>query len=75
MDAEAIRQHIQAVAERDEAASLSLAGRFHRACWPGAGADRTDPSARGWLRRWRPARAAATTPVCSCAAGRCAVCN
>jgi len=45
-------------------------------CLPGAAsADRSEPAARQWLRRWRPARAAAAVPVCSCTTGRCVVCN
>jgi hypothetical protein len=37
--------------------------------------DRDVPIARDWLRRWLPLRAPLTPLVCSCAAGRCAVCN
>ena len=42
---------------------------------PDASADRTVPAAREWLRRWAPRTMAAPAPACSCAAGRCAVCN
>jgi hypothetical protein len=37
--------------------------------------DRIEPAALRWLRRWRPERAAVSLPVCSCAVGRCAICN
>lgn len=49
--------------------------RARRAAAEAARSDRAVPVARAWLRRWRP-RAAPFVPVaCSCAAGRCAVCN
>jgi hypothetical protein len=48
---------------------------MQRYCWPGGAGDRTEPSARNWLERWRPARAAGPIPACSCAHGHCAVCN
>jgi hypothetical protein len=46
-----------------------------RSPWPGGTEDRTVPAAREWLARWRPARAAVAAQACSCAAGRCAICN
>jgi hypothetical protein len=44
-------------------------------CWPGGPADRMEPVALEWVRRWRPARAAVTLPECSCSTGRCPICN
>jgi hypothetical protein len=38
-------------------------------------ADRTDPIALEWVRRWGPSRLLETPLECSCAEGRCAVCN
>jgi len=38
-------------------------------------ADRTDPVALEWVRRWGPSRLLETPLECSCAEGRCAVCN
>lgn len=73
-DEDRIREHIATVTARDEADTQTLIRRFERACWPGGG-DRTEPSARRWLERWRPARAAGPVPSCSCELGRCAVCN
>jgi hypothetical protein len=73
-DETTIRAHIASVTARDDAGSATLIQRFQRACWPGGG-DRTEPSALLWLQRWRPARAAGSVPVCSCAAGHCTVCN
>ncbi len=43
--------------------------------WPGGPADRHEPVAVEWLRRWRPARRAAAVPVCTCREGCCLVCN
>jgi hypothetical protein len=43
--------------------------------WLGGAEERTVPAAREWLARWRPARAAVAVQACSCAAGRCAICN
>jgi hypothetical protein len=54
---------------------LTLIGRIQLTYWPGGEGDRTEPSGRGWLQRWRPARSGAALPACSCTQGRCAVCN
>jgi hypothetical protein len=75
MDDDSIRDHIARLAQRDERAGQQLAANVAGRCWPGGPADRTEPAALHWLRRWRPVRAFAALPVCSCAAGRCAVCN
>jgi hypothetical protein len=70
-----IRDHITRLAQRDEQAGRELTARVAGHCWPGGPADRTEPAALRWLRHWRPGRALAPIPVCSCANGRCAVCN
>lgn len=70
-----IREHIERLSTRDEAETATLVRRISRACWPGGLGDRMEPSASRWLQRWRPARAAAPVPSCSCAVGHCAVCN
>jgi hypothetical protein len=75
MHDEFIREQIQSVAARDESEARTVIGRIAIACWPGGTADRIEPGALAWVRRWRPASAAAALPVCSCPAGRCAVCN
>lgn len=51
-----------------------LAAELHDRCWPG-GADRTEPAALEWLRRWGPRGAQPLPLACSCSAGRCDVCN
>jgi hypothetical protein len=54
-----------------------LAHRLARRAWPADGRDRTQPSAREWLRLWGPVRLPAERllPTCRCAHGRCGVCN
>ena len=72
---EPIRDHIRNVAARGHAAERALVTRLSGMCWPSGGADRTHGMAREWVRRWHPGRIGAVLPACSCAAGRCAVCN
>jgi hypothetical protein len=52
-----------------------LAEALRARCWPGGPADRTEPVARGWVRRWRPRTIAIAAFECTCAQGRCALCN
>jgi hypothetical protein len=75
MDDDEIREHIQAaiVCEASEARRLTY--RMLSACWPGGSADRTEPAALGWIRHWRPDTLGASLPACSCASGRCLLCN
>jgi hypothetical protein len=66
--------HIESVARRragdaDRLMASLLGGSSH-----GRG-DRTEPRAREWVRRWRPARYVAAPPACACAHGACLVCN
>ena len=50
-------------------------GELMDAQWPGGTADRVQPAALEWLRRWRPQRTRFAPPECACAAGRCVACN
>jgi hypothetical protein len=68
-----IRQQIESA--RDRRMRAHAMSRVARVCWPGGSADRSEPAALPWVRLWRPASSGAALPVCSCAAGRCAVCN
>jgi hypothetical protein len=44
--------------------------------WPAGHSDRRDPTAAEWVRRWGPARIKRPYGAdCSCALGRCLVCN
>jgi hypothetical protein len=40
-----------------------------------ANSDRSHPGALAWLRLWRPRGPAPILTACSCATGRCPVCN
>ena len=61
-----LSDHLQAIAARRHDAHLMRA----------AGAtDRSEPAALDWVRRWGPAPLGTALPDCSCAAGRCTVCN
>jgi hypothetical protein len=72
MDDDFIRKQIELLAARDRPTATS---RIVAMCWPGGTADRAEPVALRWLRRWRPATADLVLPVCSCSGGHCAVCN
>ena len=37
--------------------------------------DRHEPASQEWLRHWKPKPATFIAPPCTCAAGRCLVCN
>jgi hypothetical protein len=66
---------IAAAAVRTAAETDRLAWSLRNRCWPGGPADRSEPGARTWLRRWRPGRRAPAMEPCSCAQGHCPVCN
>ena len=74
-DEDRIREHIADVGARGEAETSFLSSRIQRACWPRGVGDRMEPYARRWRAHWRPARAAGPVPACSCARGRCLICN
>jgi hypothetical protein len=67
--------HIAAFARRTAADHDRLAEILRSRCWPGGPGDRTEPAARAWVRRWGPACRHAVALECTCAHGRCAVCN
>lgn len=70
-----LAEHIESIATRTDAdAERLVTALLHRA-WPGGSADRTEPAALEWVRRWGPTRIAAAAVSCSCDAGHCAVCN
>jgi hypothetical protein len=72
---EELAAHIDAIAARGERESQRLTTALLHRAWPGGSADRTEPAALEWLRRWGPARMASGELSCSCPSGRCAVCN
>jgi hypothetical protein len=75
MDPEELRDHLEAISTSYLAGDEVLVRSISAACWPGGGADRADPVAIQWLRRWRPLTSHAVLPVCSCQIGRCSLCN
>lgn len=75
MDDDFIRQQIASLAGQDRRGQYATFGRILADCWPGGSSDRVVPIALSWLRHWRPAKVGAGLPVCTCAAGRCRVCN
>jgi hypothetical protein len=69
-------QHLIGVAERDVRDDRAgLAEALHRWCWPGGTEDRTEPVARGWVRRWGPNLLGEVAFECTCADGHCSLCN
>jgi hypothetical protein len=66
---------VTTIAERSEPETERLAAMLRSWCWPGGAADRREPGALEWVRRWGPSRLTAEPLDCSCAGGRCAVCN
>jgi hypothetical protein len=63
---------VQVLAERTEAQGDLLAATL-AARW--GASDRHEPAAHEWLKHWTPKPAHFITPTCTCAAGRCRVCN
>jgi uncharacterized protein YgbK (DUF1537 family) len=70
-----VAAHIGAIASRSLRESDALMHDLARRSWPGGSADRSEPAALEWVRRWGPGRLTASPLDCSCAQGRCAVCN
>ena len=67
--------HIAAAGRRTPADRDRLAAILRSWCWPGGPADRTEPVARGWVSRWGPSCVGAVELECTCARGRCTLCN
>jgi hypothetical protein len=73
MHSEFMRKQIESSVA--DAARTRLASRLSVACWPGGGADHTNPAALAWVSRWRPERCGIELLACRCYAGHCEVCN
>ena len=71
-DRRLVTRALKAISERTEAQGEILAATLAARC---TASDRHDPAALEWLRRWTPKPAHLITPACTCAAGRCGVCN
>lgn len=70
-----IAAHIMRIGERTSSETDNLVSAALRRSWPGGSADSSEPWAREWVRRWGPKRTVIPVLVCSCAQGRCGVCN
>ena len=70
-----IAAHVAAISGRTHLDAERMAHAFVRRSWPGGVGDRLDRAAVEWLRRWAPVTVKGVRLDCSCAAGRCAVCN
>jgi hypothetical protein len=75
MDREELLHHIESVGPLGHRDSRRLASLMLSACWPGGPEDRTERVALDWLRQWHPEPLQAQLPACSCATGRCVLCN
>lgn len=70
----ALAAHVRAAA-RPDTETERLAGLLTARAWPGGAADRSDPVARAWLRMAGPGQSFRSRLTCSCAEGRCRICN
>jgi len=66
---------VDSVRSRSEVQTAALGASLQRRCWPGGIADRSEPAALPWVRRWGPTRLTPLPPECTCAEGRCLTCN
>jgi len=66
---------VDSICSRTDFEADRLASRLMRRHWPGGGFDRTHPAALDWIRRWGPVGPPHALPGCSCAKGRCGLCN
>jgi hypothetical protein len=70
-----IGAHIASISTRAESDTERLISVLLGVCWPGGTADRREPGALEWVRRWGPRRSMQIWLACSCKVGRCQVCN
>jgi hypothetical protein len=70
-----IAAHIESMSGRTDPETALLISTIMQGCWPGGTADRSDPCALEWVRRWAPRRIAPPVSACSCLLGRCSICN
>jgi hypothetical protein len=66
---------VAAIAGRDAHGTKRLTSMLERCAWPGGHADRVERGALEWVRLWGPGRLTTEPVDCSCAHGRCLVCN
>lgn len=66
---------IDSVRTRSDVQTAALGASLQRRSWPGGIADRSEPAALPWVRRWGPAQLTPQPPECVCVTGRCPICN
>ena len=66
-------EHLVTMLQERTPAQGALLAATLAARW--SASDRLEPEAHEWLRRWTPKPAHFVTPECTCATGRCVVCN
>ena len=66
---------IETIASWTAADKDRLAAMLGSHCYPGGPVDRQEPGGLELLRRWRSAGATPAPLACSCARGRCHICN
>ena len=67
-----VERIVTVLSERTPAQGELLAATL-AARW--SASDRHEPEGNEWLKRWTPKPATFVTPKCTCAAGRCLICN
>ena len=70
-----VMRHVRRLGRQAPESADHLAQALLDRCWPGGADDRLDPVAIEWVRRWRRTTLAAAQVDCSCADGRCGICN
>ena len=71
-DQRLVSRLVTVLQERTQAQGDLLAATL-AARW--SASDRHEPAAHEWLQHWKPKPATFIAPPCTCAAGRCLVCN
>jgi hypothetical protein len=66
---------IETIATWTDADKDRLASMLGTHCWPGGVPDRQESAGMEPLRHWRPGGPSPAMPACSCARGRCTICN
>jgi hypothetical protein len=67
--------HVESIAARTHAEAERIARSLVGRSWPGGHHDRSERGAIDWVRRWTPRSVPLELVACSCAHGRCVVCN
>ena len=71
-----VAELVQAIDTRSNDQTAWMLWALVRSAWPGGPADRNNPVASEWVRRWGPGGDERSyLGDCSCAHGRCTVCN